>query len=587
MRIVKIFFFFFAISQSLFSFRQYNVATDGAKTLSFARIISVPLTSSEAIYNNPAYLSQLAGHSFIYEFDTEFKFTGINLGYNFVFDFASMGFYYYHTNSLNRTHNEFRSFSISFNNLFRSSVDKINQVSLPGLSIRNLAFSQNYTVASRISLGYKLGVALGFENIGNNILFSLSPSFIFGTAWAPIKGWVLGLYFQSPLYFDWQIFGGIYQEWTPFILSIGQRLDISPNITFATEIEYQGWDFIFQKNLTGEEVIDKGKSYFDLGQNVLGKVGFYLHSESKEKLSEIKNKFQKKTKPINDKIFSLFNEINSLSSNSVLYQYDEENTKLKKEIISLNNSIRKIKYKSLNEEEKKKLSSFYKKKSSTSKKIKEIEKKEKELDVIFGVNEVLANYNEQKKNLFLTLTNLDKDIKNLLHNELNDEQKSILLNYEKDLKKKTSKRRENLNERRKLIKNERKFHNEVMKKHFNQENLSEVEQLHVSNELKIQKAKAKVKVLQKEKTKIRKDLNLLSIRGEFYFGHHPEVVYNNERGSYRIMGNLDLGLSFRPGGTDKMYFTVSATDKIILQLISIYPQNELSTQLKITASFHF
>ena len=577
----------FLIFGCVYGYRPYGYVINGAKTEAAGRVVSVGLLSSEALFNNPAFLPGLS-NELIYEFDSELGFRGFTTDYRFSFDFSSLGYAFGGRDKKGKE----KHYGISYSTLFRSSsLENTQQFSTPDLTIRTFGFSQGLKLGNQVSFGYRVGLAVAIDSIRGfgNSSFTMFPTAQLGVVYSPNRHVLIGGFVSSPLYLDWKAFSDYdLVESTPFSLSSGVRVRLSPNLALLTELNYQGWDGVsYQLRGVGQH-IDKGDSLFDYGQNVFVNVGVYLHGESKQHRADWQEKINPQTAGIKKEIRAINEQLIELDKKDPLTQLKQESFEQLKQKRELQDFIASIERSTLSAEQSAELSFIKKEIAQKKKQVREKHKEKTNVVVLFGAKQIREGLEQDLQALNLEIENLQDKANELQYGSLLPEHRSALSNSHIALKALSQSNR-NLNVKiAELKKNQKSYVSEIVKiakKGDKGKALSPEEKLIYNHQLE----RDRLLALRKEKVKSLKKIqtgNRLPVRGEFYLGYAPEVRYQND-GRFRKLGNMTFGFSFRPTNIRNLYVTLSLTDKTLLKLMQAHPQNDPLELVKVTSSYHF
>ena len=575
----------------IYGYRPYSYFINGAKTEATGRVTSVNLLSSEVIFNNPAFLTESL-NSIVYEFNADIGFKGFTTDYRLSFDLGNLGYLF-----SKKKNGKVDHYAISYSTLFKSDVlENISEITTPNLSIRQFGFSHGFKMGPYFSLGYTIGIGIAIDSsLGFlNSFFTLSPTAKLGIIVSLNENILIGALISLPMYLNWNFLSNYdLVEWTPFYVSTGMKIRLSPNVTLLSEINYQSWDTSSYKLQGTHRYIDRGNSAFDYGQNLFLNLGLYIHGKTKQNQSHLQesNQLAKKIKDeiknINEQLSQLNKEIkNNRFLDNLNSQVEKEFLELLEREKRLKKNIRSLILKEeLSPQSIRELSSIKKQIVKKNKEIKAIlQEKENDL-ILFGGKKRKRELEEKIDQLNLELTDLNEKAQFIQYGFLSEKEKIVISNGYIELKEISQRKRSLTSEISILKKNEKEVMNEIIKKENRGDLLSGGEYLIYKNQLK----KEKLLILRKKKYKELKKIinkNKSPIRGNFYLGYSPEVVYD-VNGKFRRIGNLTLGFTFRANNVKNLYFTISLTDRTILRLLQVHPDNDPTEIVKITSSYHF
>ena len=584
-------FIFISLYKNSHSFRSYNFFHNGSRHSGLGNILSISIPSTEAVFYNPSLLISEQKNSLAYEFDTSIIFRGVTADYRLSFDIFSLGAVFPIT-KFNQKH----VFGINFSTYLKSSgLSQTRQIGLNQYSVRLLGFSHAIELSNQWSIAYRTALAIGIDSDAGirNFRLALFPHFFISLLGKLSKRVTYGLSVDTPLFLNWSATSSInLKEITPYRINTGFQFILSPQVDWLLELSYQGWDNIRYTQNNVNIPTQDGMHAFDWGQNVFLSSALYIHSSDQYNFNESQKKENQKRKIKREKIreinqevreinsFSYTNYLNKkISSNQTLMRKYYQQRKViitqtisqdkNEQIKSINQNILKIKKQIQNKNQAKQnlniLIGYKKLSNKISLEIKELEQKK------IAQEEILLNI---KKNN-LSLSN---------QNKLNNLQASI------DQLKETDQYLHR--EKNKIIRNEENYIQKIEAKiqFYESQEQKENQLSPLSREEEwIYRRHQRLKTLTAEKKRIKKSSLkrfYTKIIGEYYIGFYPEVAYQ-ENGNFQRNGNLTFGATFALTKSKSAILSLAIIDKSLLSFLRIYPDNDLSEDIKVTFLFYF
>ena len=578
--------FFLALPLSVSAYRPYTTVVNGAKTQATGTILSVSLLSAESVFNNPAFLSSLSNRILIFDFETELGFRGFSTDYRWSFNLPSIGGIWTKRPSSGKPR---QSFGFGFFSLFRSTtLENVNRFTIPELNVKKIGFAHSVAAGRRGSFGYNVGLALAFDTTSgfSSGRFSMFPSFQLGYVHTLSKHGLFGVYFHAPLYLDWRAFSG-YEvvETTPFLLGFGFQIKATPVFSILTELTYQGWDFIEYRLKGQDQFIDRGEHGFDFAQNVFVNVAFYIHGKSRKIRSLEQLEAKEKSEEIKEAIRDINRQLAEISRNDILDNMIDKSYQQRLRIQKLKESIKVSREGVLSPEDQAAIDQMQRDIGEKKKTIAKKKKEKEEVNFLFGAKKAKKRIQATIDKLETEVNTLTETIRKKQLSHLSDSQQRELEAWEKERQEIRRSNRELNGKIASVRKDIRGYWQEIIRKGDKGLPLTREEENVYRDQQKVDRLKAERKVYTKKLRKLRRGRPLY-IRGEFYIAYHPEVIYRRN-GSFLRTGNLSVGFSFVSRQIPNFYFTLSFTDKTILKLTQIHPDNDPVELFRVTTTYYF
>jgi len=538
---------------------------NGARTTALGGAFATGLVSADALYNNPATLPVFKGGLLAYEFDTEVRFRGIRTDYRLRFDYISCFGGLIPTASGN--------WGVAFYSLFRGSGVSKNDFTYPFI-VRKLGVSHGFALRDNLLIGFNVGPAIATEGVR----WAIFPSLQAGVLWKPIENLSLGAYALTPNWFDYRAFSGSdIQESTPLTAHLGVGWEPIDHFRILSEFSYQGWNEVRYLKAGVSLNPVAGTLGIDPGQNLFFSLGFLLQSDGGRRRREVQER------GLRDQLARLRDEIDTLLRDPAAEAVRSEMLALKKADDATRDRAWELETRPLGPAEKNLAREERRLLSQKQAELRQALIAATNVRILVGAQTEIARRRLRAQELSNEMVSLEGRIR--------DRTRRVRTPAEEDeyreLQAAISNFRPQMAELRKkelAANEERERRLEAARERAKAgEYLAPAEDLLLAREQAAQVKRAEAARLQAILSRPRP---ASPPKGEYYLSFNHEVVYQPD-GTYLKMGNLTGGFSFRPAGIERLYFNLCLTDKSLLGLLGLFPDNDLVESIKLSAEYQF
>jgi hypothetical protein len=543
----------------------FTLMVNGARTTALGGAFATGIVSADSLYNNPAALPVFTRPMIAYQFDTEIRFRGLRFDYRLRFDYIScFGAMIQGAGG---------NWGIAWYSLFRGSGISKDIFTYPFI-VRKIGVSHGFALRENLLLGFNVGPAIATEGVR----WALFPSLQAGVLWKPIENLSLGAYLLTPNWFDYRVFSGAdIQESTPLTAHIGVGWEPIDNFRILGEISYQGWDAVRYVKAGVSDGPATGTGGFDPGQDLFFSLGILFQSDGGRRRKLVQER------GLREKISRLREEIEELVRDPAADAVRSEMNALKRSDDAGRDRAWELENRTLSNAEKLIVRDERRLLSQKQGELRQALVAATNVRILVGAAAETAKRRARADEISNEIVSLEQRILQRNRRVRTPEEEAEYAKIQEGL---SNFRPQMMELRKKEIaatEEREKRLADAREKAQSGEYLAPSEDLLLAREQAAQVKRGEASRLQALLSKPRP---ASAPKGEYYLSFNHEVVYQPD-GTYLKMGSLSGGFSFRPAGIERLYFNVSVTDKSLLGLLGVFPDNDLVETIKLSAEFQF